>query len=172
MIRTTRSRLELRQEPDRAASAAGAVLAAVGAGEALIALGRLVAEYTVPVGRGFGGDAARLVLGVAFAASAWFFLRGRSRVIVDLDHRMVARYMGVGGQAVGGNKSWDLAEFVAVVLVRRERRRLLSGVSSRSEVVCLRRDDGTDLELYWGSGDGAQVAQDLARFAGLPCHGV
>jgi hypothetical protein len=171
MIRTSRSRLEIRQEPDRAASLAGSVLLAVGGVQALLAVGAMVAEWALPVGRGFLGQAVRLLVSAGFAASGWFFLRGRSRTVLDLDHRMVARYMGVGGHSVGGNRSWDLAEFVAVVLVRREHRRLLHGVRNRSEVVCLRRPDGSDLELYWSDGDGDEVAASVAGFSGLPYLG-
>lgn len=174
MIKTTRSRLELRQEPDKTSSLVGALLVAVGGTEALLSFAALVAEWALPSGRGFVFPAVRLGLAAAFGGAGWFFLRGRSRFVVDLDHCMVARYMGVGGQAVGGNRSWDLREFAAVVLVRREHRRLFNGFSSRSEVVCLRRPDGSDLEIYWAGdrGDGSEVAGRVADFSGLPYLGV
>ena len=172
MIRTSRSRLEIRQEPDRASSLAGAVLLAAGGLQVLLAVAGLVSEWALPSGRGYLAHALRLLASAAFAGSGWFFLRGRSRTVLDLDHRMVARYMGVGGRAVGGNRSWDLAEFAAVVLVRREHRRLLGGASARSEAVCLRRPDGSDLEVYWADGDGEEVAAKVAAFAGLPLIGA
>ncbi|MDE2489515.1 MAG: hypothetical protein KGM24_01620 [Elusimicrobia bacterium] len=171
MIKTTRSRLEIRQEPDRPSSLAGALLVGVGGVEAMLSLGALIAEWVLPMGRGYLAPALRMVGAGAFAAAGWFFLRGRSRVVVDLDHRMVARYLGVGGRAVGGNRSWDLAEFAAVVLVRRERRRLLKGLTSRSEIVCLRRPDGSDLEIYWTGSGGAEIASRVAEFAGLSYFG-
>ncbi len=171
MIRTSRSRLEIRQEPDRASSLAGSLLLAAGGVQVLMAAGGIVAEWALPSGRGYLVLGARLAVSALFAASGWFFLHGRSRTVLDLDHRMVARYMGVGGRAVGGNRSWDLAEFAAVVLVRREQRRVLGGMSSRSEAVCLRRPDGSDLELYWSQGDGDEVAERVAAFAGLPYLG-
>lgn len=115
----------------------------------------------------------RFLFGAVFVASGWLFLRGRSRVVIDRDHRMVARYLGVGGQSVGGNATWDIEEFRAVVLVSRERRRLFSGSHTRSYVVCLRRFDGGDLELYWArnSEDGARAASMAAEFASLPYFG-
>jgi hypothetical protein len=108
-----------------------------------------------------------------FVASGWLFLHGRSRVVLDRDHRMVARYLGVGGQSVGGNRTWDLDEFRAVILVSREQRRLLVGAVRRTYVVCLRRHDGGDLELYWAKNvdDGARVAATSAEFAELPYYG-
>ena len=86
---------------------------------------------------------------------------------------MVARYLGVGGQSVGGNRTWDLEEFRAVVLVSRERRRLFIGAIARTYVVSLRRHDGGDLELYWANDadDGARVASTAAEFAELPYYG-
>lgn len=171
MIKTTRSRLEIRQEPDRTSSIVGVLLVAIGGAEALLAAAAIIAEWAAPSGGGMLVLSIRLVLSVLFAASGWFFLRGRSRVVLDLDHRMVARYMGVGSHAVGGNRSWDLEEFVAVVLVRREKRRLLKGFSARSEVVCLRRPDGTDLELYWSGDGGEPIATRVAGFTGLPYFG-
>ena len=173
MIKTTRSRLEIRQEPDKTSSLVGALFVAVGATEALLSVASILAEWSEPAGRGALLPAVRLFLAAGFAVSGWFFLRGRSRVVLDLDHRMVARYLGVGGQSVGGNRSWDLAEFAAVVLVRRERRRLLHGSSNRSDVVCLRRHDGSDLELYWAgdAADGSRVAGRVADFANLPFLG-
>jgi hypothetical protein len=64
-----------------------------------------------------------------------------------------------------------LGEFAAVVLVRRERRRLLRGLSSRTEIVCLRRPNGSDLELYWSGGGGDEIAARVAGFTGLPYLG-
>jgi hypothetical protein len=84
---------------------------------------------------------------------------------------MVARYMGVGGSSVGGNQSWDLADFTAVVLVRREKRRLLKRLISRAEIVCLRRPDGVDLELHSSSQGGDAIALKVSRFTGLPYLG-
>lgn len=168
MIKTTRSRLEIRQEPDRTSSVVGSLLVAVAMTEALMSVAAMVAEWALPVGRGFLFPAVRLVLSVLFALSGWFFLRGRSRVVLDLEHRMVARYMGVGSRAAGGNQSWDLEEFVAVVLVRRERRSPFRGAARRSETVCLRRPDGTDLELHWSEDGGDEVAAQVAGFTGLP----
>lgn len=171
MIKTTRSRLEIRQEPDRTSSVVGALFVAIGGAEALLASAALISACAAPDGRGALFPAVRLALSLLFAGSGWFFLRGRARIVLDLDHRMVARYMGVGGRAVGGNRSWDLEEFAAVVLVRRERRRLMKGFSSRSEVVCLRRPDGTDLELYWSGDGGEAIASRVAGFTGLPYFG-
>ncbi|MDE2142804.1 MAG: hypothetical protein KGJ84_10365 [Elusimicrobia bacterium] len=171
MIKTTRSRLEIRQEPDRASSVVGALLVAVGATESLLAIALLAAELFEPTRLGMLIPAIRLTLSAAFALSGWFFLSGRSRVVLDLDHRMVARYMGVGSRAAGGNQSWDLLDFVAVVLVRRERRRALAGSISRTEAVCLRRPDGSDLELHWSPDGGAEIAARVADFTGLPFLG-
>jgi hypothetical protein len=171
MIKTTRSRLEIRQEPDRTSSIVGSLLVAVAGTEAVLAAVSLASEWASPAGRDFIIAMCRLVVSLAFAASGWFFLRGRSRFVLDLEHRMVARYMGVGSQAVGGNRSWDLEEFSAVVLLRRERRRLLKSLSSRTEVVCLRRPDGSDLELYWAGEGGAEVAARVSGFTGLPYSG-
>lgn len=170
MIKTTRSRLEIRQEPDRASSIVGSLLVAAGGVEALLSVAAIVAELALPVGRGFLFPSIRLVLSLLFAGSGWFFLRGRSRVVFDLDHRMVVRYMGVGGGG-GGNRSWDLSDFAAVVLVRRETRHLLKGFSRRTEVVCLRRPDGEDLELHWSSDGGDDVASRVSGFTGLPYLG-
>src|SRR5262245_48141374 len=138
MIKTSRSRLEIRQEPNAAATVAGVALACFGMAEALFNLGSIAVSYTlaregpvlIPLIRG--------VLGLLFMGSGWLFLRGRSRVVFDLDHRMVARYLGVGGRAPGGNRTWGLEEFGAVVLVSREHRRTM-GRSTSSLVVCLRR---------------------------------
>ena len=106
----------------------------------------------------------------SFASSVWFFLRRRSRVVLDLEHRMVARYLGVGGPSSGGNHCWDLAEFSEVVLARRQRRRLLTGFGAGAWLVCLRRPDGSDLELYCSrdAEEAAAVAARAAYFAGLP----
>lgn len=173
MIRTSRSRLEIRQEPDATASVAGLALVSFGLVEMItMSLGGVVAWA---FDRPFAPVIAcvRFVLGALFVASGWLFLRGRSRVVIDLEHRMVARYLGVGGQSVGGNRTWDLGEFDAVVLVSRERRRLLFRESSRSWVVCLRRRDGDELELYWtgDAQDGARAAAAAADFAELPYFG-
>ncbi len=169
MIKTTRSRLEIRQDPDRASYVVGVLLALAGSAEAVRSLGALIAEWALPVG-GCLVPAARLVLSALFAASGWFFLRGRSRVVFDLDHRMVVRYMGVGGGGAG-NRSWDLADFEAVVLARRAKRRPLLGPSRRFEVVCLRRPDGECLELHRSSGGGGEIAARIADFTGLPYSG-
>ena len=171
MIKTTRSRLEIRQEPDRTSSVVGALLVAVGATEALMSIAVLIAECFAPSGRGFVLPSVRLAVSALFALSGWFFLLGRSRVVLDLDHRMVARYMGVGSRATGGNQSWDLREFAAVVLVRRERRRFFAAFASRTESVCLRRRDGSELELHWSSDGGAEIALRVADFSGLPFLG-
>ena len=170
MIKTTRSRLEIRQDPEKIASLAGALLVAFGGAEALLALAMLIAEGVLPIGRGLMVPALRLVLALAFAASGWFFLRRRSRVVLDLEHRMVARYLGVGGPSSGGNHCWDLAEFSEVVLARRQRRRLLTGFGAGAWLVCLRRPDGSDLELYCSrdAEEAAAVAARAAYFAGLP----
>ena len=172
MIKTTRSRLEIRQEPDRASSVVGSLLVGIAGVEALLSAASLVAEWAFPGGGGLVFPAVRLAIALAFAGSGWFFLRGRARFVLDLEHRMVARYMGVGSQAAGGNRSWDLDEFSAVVLVRRERRRLLKGFTARTEVVCLRRPDGTDLELYWSGDGGEEIATRVSRFTGLPRLGL
>lgn len=171
MIKTTRSRLEIRQEPDRTSSVVGALLVAAGGTEAMLSFALILSEWTFPMGHSNLYPAIRLVASLLFAGSGWFFLRGRCRFVLDLEHRMVARYMGVGSQAVGGNRSWDLEEFAAVVLVRRERRRLLKGFTSRTEIVCLRRPDGTDLELYWSGEGGDAIASRVANFTGLPYLG-
>ena len=171
MIKTTRSRLEIRQEPDRTASVVGALLVAVGGTEALLSLALILSEWTFPVGRSNLYPAIRMLAALLFAGSGWFFLRGRSRFVLDLEHRMVARYMGVGSQAGGGNCSWDLQDFAAVVLIRRERRRALKRFSARTEVVCLRRPDGSDLELYWSGEGGDEIASRVAGFTGLPYLG-
>jgi hypothetical protein len=171
MIRTTRSRLEIRQEPDKTSSLVGSLLVAAGAAQALLSLATLAAEWAFPDGRSRLWPSASLAVSLVLAAVGWFFLRGRARFVLDLDHRMVARYMGVGGRAVGGNRSWDLEEFAAVVLVRRERRRRIKGFTARSEVVCLRRPDGSDLELYWSRDGGDDIAVRVASFTGLPYFG-
>jgi hypothetical protein len=171
MIKTSRSRLEIRHEPDRTSSVVGALLVAVGGTEAMMSLALILSEWTFPMGRSNLYPAIRMIAALLFAGSGWFFLRGRCRIVLDLEHRMVARYMGVGSQAVGGNRSWDLEEFAAVVLLRRERRRLLKSFTARTEVVCLRRADGTDLELYWSSEGGNEIAERVSGFTGLPYLG-
>lgn len=173
MIKTTRSRLEIRQEPDATASMAGLALACFGLVEIIFTTVTLIMAWALkrPVSPVI--PMLRFAFGVVFVASGWLFLRGRSRVVLDRDHRMVARYLGVGGHSVGGNRTWDLDEFVAVVLVSREHRRLLIGAVKRSFVVCMRRRDGGDLELYWTGDpdDAARAASQAAEFAGLPYYG-
>jgi hypothetical protein len=171
MIKTIRSRLEIRQEPDRTASVVGALLVAIGGTEALLSLALIFSEWAFPLGRSILIPAIRLFAALLFAGSGWFFLRGRGRFVLDLEHRMVARYMGVGSQARGGNRSWDLEEFAAVVLIRREKRRLLKGFKARTEIVCLRRSDGSDLELYWAGQGGDEIASRVSGFTGLPYLG-
>ncbi len=170
MIKTSRSRLEIRQEPDRLSYVVGVLLVGVGGAEAMVSAFAVVAEWGLPPGPGLLLACIRLALAALFSASGLFFLRGRSRIVFDLDHRMVARYMGVGGRG-GRNQSWDLADFAAVVLVRREIRRVLTGSDSRTEVVCLRRPDGDDLQLHWSDADGDAVAMRIAGFTGLPYIG-
>lgn len=173
MIKTSRSRFEIRQDPDTTSAVAGLALVCFGLVEMLFSLGTAVAAYGLGDPVPLLVPCIRFVLGAAFMGSGWLFLRGRSRVVIDRDHNMVARYLGVGGHSVGGNATWDLGEFRAVVLVSRERRRLFMGVSSRSYVACLRRHDGEDLELYWArdAEDGARAAAGAAEFAGLPYYG-
>lgn len=173
MIRTSRSRLEIRQEPDVTASIAGVALVAFGLVEMILTFGTMLMTYLLQRHDSVLIPGIRFVFGAVFVASGWLFLRGRSRVVLDRDHRMVARYLGVGGQSVGGNRTWDLEEFRAVVLVSRERRRMLVGALSRTYVVSLRRHDGGDLELYWAddADDGARVASTAAEFAELPYYG-
>ena len=173
MIKTSRSRLEIRQEPNATASIAGVALACFGVVEMIFIFGTVTASYALQRPVPLLIPCVRFAVGVIFVASGWLFLRGRSRVVLDLEHRMVARYLGVGGRAIGGNRTWDLDEFKAVILVSRERRRLLVGALARSYVVCLRRYDGGDLELYWArdADDGARVALSAAEFSGLPYYG-
>ena len=173
MIRTSRSRLEIRQEPDATASIAGLALVCFGLVEMILTFGTLFMAYAFAKHSPLLITGIRFVLGAVFVASGWLFLRGRSRVVLDREHRMVARYLGVGGQSVGGNRTWDLDEFRAVILVSREQRRLLVGAVRRTYVVCLRRHDGGDLELYWAKNadDGARVASTSAEFAELPYYG-
>ena len=171
MIKTTLSRLEIRQEPDRTASVVGSLFVAVGGTEALLSITLILSEWAFPAGHSNLFPAIRLFVALLVAGSGWFFLRGRCRFVLDLDHRMVARYMGVGSQAVGGNRSWDLAEFAAVVLIRREKRRMLKSFTARTEIVCLRRPDGSDLELYWAGEGGDEIAGRVSGFTGLPYLG-
>ncbi len=173
MIKTSRSRLEIRQEPDATASLAGLALVCFGVVEMFFTFATVIAAYVGESPAPLIVPCVRFVLGGAFVASGWLFLRGRSRVVLDRDHRMVARYLGVGGHSVGGNATWDLDEFRAVILVSRERRRMLVGAIKRTYVVCLRRFDGGDLELYWArdAEDGARAASSAADFAGLPYYG-
>ena len=173
MIKTTRSRIEIRQEPGRKSSLVGFLLIAVGGVEALLSLASLITEWALPVGSGYAVAVAKLVSSTVLAATGWFLLRRRSRVVLDLDHRMVARYRSFGNSAVGANFCWDLAEFSSVILVGRKKARLLKALSARSDVVCLRRADGTDLELYWAADpqDGSETAARVANFTGLPFGG-
>ena len=173
MIKTSRSRLEIRQEPDATASIAGLGLACFGLVEMIFMLGTMIASWALEDPKSLLIPCVRFGLGALFVASGWLFLRGRSRVVLDRDHRMVARYLGVGGHAVGGNETWDLEEFRAVILVSRERRPLFVGAIRRTYIVCLRRHDGGDLELYWAKDaeDGARAAASAAEFAGLPYYG-
>jgi hypothetical protein len=173
MIKTSRSRLEIRQEPDAAARMAGLAVACFGLVEMLVSLGTAAASCALGRPAPLFVCGAGFAFGAACAVSAWLFLRGRPRVVLDRDHRMVARYRGVGGRSAGGNETWDLDEFRAVVLVSRERRRLLAGAVKRSFVVCLRRFDGRDLELYRArdAGEGARAASSVAEFAELPYYG-
>ena len=173
MIKTSRTRLEIRQEPDATASMAGLALACFGLVEMFFTLGVMLAAYIFRNPVPLLIPCVRFFFGAVFVASGWLFLRGRSRVVLDREHRMVARYLGVGGYSVGGNATWDLEEFRSVILVSRERRRLLIGAVRRTYVVCLRRLDGGDLELYWArdAEDGARVASSAADFAGLPYFG-
>ena len=173
MIRTSRSRLEIRQEPEATASIAGLALVCFGLVEMTQIFRALFVAYVFAERAPLTVPGVRFILGAVFVASGWLFLRGRSRVVLDRDHRMVARYLGVGGQSVGGNRTWDLEEFRAVVLVSREQRRLLIGAVRRTYIVSLRRHDGGDLDLYWArnADDGARVASTAAEFAELPYYG-
>jgi hypothetical protein len=173
MIKTSRSRLEIRQEPDATASMAGLALVCFGVVEMIFTFGTMVASAVLERHVSLLIPGLRFVFGAVFVASGWLFLRGRSRVVLDREHRMVARYLGVGGHSVGGNATWDLDEFRAVILVSRERRRMMVGAVTRSYVVCLRRFDGGDLELYWARDAeyGARAASTAAEFAGLPYYG-
>ena len=173
MIKTSRSRLEIRQEPNATASMAGLALVCFGLVEMIFTFGTVVAAYALEHPAPLLLPGVRFVFGAVFVTSGWLFLRGRSRVVIDRDHRMVARYLGVGGHSVGGNATWDLEEFRSVILVGRERRCLLIGAITRTYVVCLRRYDGGDLELYWArdAEDGARAASTAAEFAGLPYYG-
>lgn len=173
MIKTSRSRLEIRQEPDTTASVAGLALTCFGLVEMIVMFGAVVAGYALDRKTPILIPCIRFALGAVFVAAGWLFLRGRSRVVIDREHRMVARYLGVGGQSVGGNRTWDLEEFRAVILVSREHRRLLSVATRWSHVVSLRRQDGANLDLYWArdAEDGARVAASAAEFAGLPYFG-
>ena len=94
-------------------------------------------------------------------------------MVLDLDHRMVLLYIGVGGRRFDGNESHDLADFDSVVLTRGEDRRLFSRAVSRCDVVCLRRADGSDLEVYWAADprDAGDTARRVADFASLPYLG-
>ena len=173
MIKTSRSRLEIRQEPDLAASLAGVALTSFGLVEVLHAI------LTVALGWVFSRPAPGLVLllraalGAAFAVSGWFFLRGRSRVVLDLEHRMVASYLGVGGRSLGGNRTWDIEEFAAVILIRRRRRTLFGG-GWQHAVSLARRDGDEELEIHSGSDadEAREVAGRVAEFLSLPLMGA
>lgn len=173
MIKTSRSRLEIRQEPDTTASLAGLALACFGLVEMIFMVATVAAAYAFEKPDPLLIPCLRFAFGAVFMASGWFFLRGRSRVVLDREHRMVARYLGVGGHSIGGNATWDLEEFRAVILVSRERRRLFALTADEAYVVCLRRHDGGDLDLYWArdAQDGARAAASAADFAGLPYYG-
>lgn len=154
-------------------SLAGLALASFGLVEMTFMIGTVIASYALSRPVPLLIPCLRFVFGALFVATGWLFLRGRSRVVLDRDHRMVARYLGVGGHSTGGNATWDLDEFRAVILVSREKRRFFSGAQGPSYVVCLRRFDGGDLELYWArdAQDGARAASSAAEFAGLPYYG-
>lgn len=173
MIKTTRSRLEIRQEPDAPSSLAGALIVAFGAMEVLTASVLLAKNLLFEGQQQAGFFLLRALLGACFFGAGWFFLRQRSRVVLDLDHRMVLLYIGVGGRRYDGNESHDLLDFSSVVLARRETRKLFSRGSTRSDVVCLRRPDGSDLEVYWADDarDGADTARRVADFVSLPYLG-
>lgn len=173
MIKTTRSRLEIRQEPDAPSSLAGALIVAFGATEVLTVMWLLARGFVVPDDTPAVVYVLRAVLGAVFFFAGWFFLRQRSRVVLDLDHRMVLLYIGVGGRYSEGNESHDLADFSSVVLTRRQQRRMLGGGRVDADVVCLRRPDGSDLEVYWASGgrDGSDTARRVADFLSLPYLG-
>lgn len=173
MIKTTRSRLEIRQEPDAASSLAGALIVAFGAMEVLTCVWLMAKAQLLSAPLNVPVHVLRAVLGATFFVAGWFFLRQRSRVVFDLDHRMVLQYIGVGGQRFDGNESHDLADFSAVVLTRQEQRGVLRRGLLRADVVCLRRRDGTDLEVYWaGSGrDASDTARRVADFVSLPYLG-
>lgn len=169
MIKTSRGRLEIRQDPDKTSSLVGALLVAFGGVEVLSSAASILAELVVPHERGVLVASLRLTLALLFAASGWFFLRRRSRVVLDREHRMLARYMGVGSHAGGGNQTWDLSEFEEVSLERRLGRgsALLAGGCSWS--VCLRRGDGSGIELYrcGDLADADAAAVRAADFVGL-----
>lgn len=173
MIKTTRSRLEIRQEPDAPSSLAGALIVAFGAMEVLTCAWLMLKAQLFSEPLGTPVYLLRAVLGACFFMAGWFFLRQRSRVVFDLDHRMVLSYIGVGGRRFDGNESHDLLEFSSVVLARRENRRLLGGRPTRAEVVCLRRPDGSELEVYWtdDARDGSDTARRVADFLSLPYLG-
>lgn len=172
MIKTSRSRLEIRQEPDVPASLAGVALTSFGLVEMLTGVLTLAMAWCFDRAVSVPVTVLRMALGAAFAASGWFFLRGRSRIVLDLDHRMAASYLGVGGRTFGGNQTWDLAEFSAVVLSRRASRRLILG--GESFAVSLRRPDGDELELHRGrdAAEAQAVASRVSDFLSLPLVGA
>ena len=48
---------------------------------------------------------------------------------------------------------------------------IAGGVATRTETVCLRRPDGSDLELHWSADEGDAIASRVAGFTGLPYLG-
>ncbi len=170
MIKTSRSRLEIRQEADKKSSLLGSLLVAVGATEALLAAAAATAEWALPSGSGYVGPAVRLVLSLAAAGLGWFLLRRRWRVVLDLDHRMVARYRGFALYGSGVNRSWDLAEFSHVVRFCAEGRGIFGLGPARRDAVRLRRRDGSELDIYVGADpqDADESASRIARFLELP----
>ncbi|MEK7389043.1 MAG: hypothetical protein AAB036_05040, partial [Elusimicrobiota bacterium] len=92
MIKTTRSRLEIRQEPDATASLAGFALTSFGLAEMMLTIAVVAASFYLGRRDSLLVPCLRFVFGIIFVVSGWLFLRGRSRVILDLEHRMVARY--------------------------------------------------------------------------------
>ena len=97
MIKTSRSRLEILQEPDATASMAGVALVCFGLVEMIFMFATVAASYALERPAPLLIPCVRFAFGAMFVASGWLFLRGRSRVVLDREHRMVARYLGVGG---------------------------------------------------------------------------
>jgi hypothetical protein len=169
MMKISRSRLVVRQDPNATASLAGGALACFGCSEMILTAWSVTQAILTPQPVPLLVPCVRFALGALFVASGWLFLRGRSRVVIDRSHRMVARYLGVGGYSAGGNRTWDLGEFDSVSVTIREKRSLIGG-ARRCHVVCLKRADGSGLELYWASGadESSRVASNVAQFSGLP----